>query len=233
MAMNYIWELLIKAEKQGIPKKEIHFTQAQNFSPYMELSAPIINTQLIEHEHPIEANLYYRYFEIFKEIFHPDCEINEEIKEYLVDIVIHFLAEIDRMQGMNKREYYIRFLSREILGNVFGKHMSDIFFTLSKVEQELILFNILRLYRTGETLYLLKDTLKRLFKNCTIYTKSEKADEVLLYIGKEENIIDQGKIQFVQTLFLPIGFNLEVYWKNHFGIIDAEETMQIDRIALY
>ena len=231
--MNYIWELLIKAEKQGITKKEIHFTQAQNFSPYMELSPQIINTQLIEHEHPIEVNLYYRYFEIFKEIFHPNSKINEEIKEYLVDIVIHFLAEIDRRQGMNKREYYIRFLWRDILGNVFGTHMSDIFYTFSKTEQELILFNILRLYQTGETLYLLKDTLKRLFANCTIYTKSEGTDEVLLYIGKAKNSIDHGKVQFVQTLFLPIGFNLEVYWENHFGIIDTEETMQIDRIALY
>jgi hypothetical protein len=233
MAMNYIWELLIKAEHQGITKKEIHFTQAQNFSPYMELSPLIINTQLIEHDHPIEINSYYRYFEIFKEIFHPNCEVNEEIKEYLVDIVIHFLAEIDRMQGMNKREYYIRFLSREIVNHVFGKQMSDIFYTFEKNEQELVLFNILRLYRTGETLYLLKDTMKRLFTNCTIYTKSEGTDEVLLYIGKEKNGIDEAKILFVQTLFLPIGYKLEVYWKNHFGIIDVEETMQIDRIALY
>lgn len=111
--------------------------------------------------------------------------------------------------------------------------MSDIFYTFEKTEQELVLFNILRLYRTGETLYLLKDTMKRLFTNCTIYTKSEGTDEVLLYIGKEKNGIDEAKILFVQTLFLPIGYKLEVYWKNHFGIIDVEETMQIDRIALY
>jgi len=233
MAMNYIWELLIKAEKQGITKKDVYFTHAQNYSPYMELSPLIINTKRIETEEPIEINPYYRYFEIFKELFHPDSEISEDIKDYLLDVVVHFLGKIDRMQGMNKREYFIRFLAREIEKDVFGQQMGNTFSMFDQAEQEVILFNILRLYRTGEMLYLLKDTLKRLFKNCVMYSKSEERDEILLYIGQPKTSVAEEKLQFVQTLFLPIGFHLEIYWENHFGIIDTEETMQIDQIALY
>lgn len=233
MAMNYIWELLIKAEKQGITKKGVFFTHAQNYSPYMELSPLIINTKQIEIEEPIEINPYYRYFEVFKHLFHPDSEMSEDIQGYLLDVVVHFLAEIDRIQGMNKREHYIRFLAREIEKDVFGQQMGTHFSLFDQEEQELILFNILRLYRTGETLYLLKDTLKKLFKKCVMYSKSEGRDEILLYVGQPKTTATEQKLQFVQTLFLPIGFRLEIYWENHFGMIDVAETMQIDEIALY
>lgn len=233
MAMNYIWELLIKAEKQGVTKKDVYFAHSPNYSPYMELSPLIINTKRIETDEPIEINPYYRYFEVFKNLFHPDSEMNEDIQGYLLDVVVHFLAEIDRMQGMNKREHYIRFLAREIEKDVFGQQMGKHFALFDQAEQELILFNILRLYRTGETLYLLRDILKKLFKKCFMYAKSEKRDEILLYVGQPKTTVTEQKLQFVQTIFLPIGFHLEIYWENHFGMIDVAETMQIDEIALY
>lgn len=80
---------------------------------------------------------------------------------------------------------------------------------------------------------LLKDTLKRLFKGCFIYVKSEEQDELLLYIRQKKTEQNEQKVQLIQEIFLPISFHIEVYWQYHFGIIDAEETMKLDRIALY
>ncbi len=229
--MNYIWDLLIKAEDEGLSKKDIYFHLAEVYSPYMELSPQLLNAQDIEQH--VEVNPYYRYYEIFNNLFHPDNTTNIEFRDYLFDIALHFLAEIDRMQGMNKREFFIRFILKEIEANVFGNLVRDNIHAFTKKEQEIVVLNMLRLYQTGEEIYLLKDTLKRLFKHCIIYVKSEEQDELLLYIPQKQTEQNQRKVQLVQEIFLPIGFHIEVYWQYHFGIMGAEETMKLDRIVLY
>ncbi|KUF34079.1 MULTISPECIES: hypothetical protein [Lysinibacillus] len=231
MVMNYIWDLLIQAEEEGFLTKDIYFHLAKIYSPYMELSPQLLNSQAIEQH--VEVNPYYRYFDIFKDLFHPDHTTDEAFRDALLDITLHFLAEIDRMQGLNKKEYYIRFMLRDIEANVFGKLVRDKIKSFSKKEQEIIALNMLRLYQTGEALYLIKDTLKNIFRNCFIYVKSEENDELLLYIHQKKTIENINKVQLIQEIFLPIGFQMEVYWQYHFGIIDVEETMKLDRIALY
>ena len=231
MAMNYIWDFLISAEEKGFSKKDIQFMLAKTFSPYMELSPPLLNTQdVVQH---MEINPYYRFDEIFKDLFHPDNLTDLELREYLLDIVLHFLADIDRMQGMNKREYYVRFILKEMEMNVFGERVRDNLYALTKKEQEIVVLNLLRLYQTGDAIYLLKDTLKKLFKHCVFYVRSEEHDELLLYIAQKKTERNASKVQLIQELFLPVSFHMEVYWEYHFGIIGTEETMKLDQIALY
>ncbi|MGE7090737.1 iron-dependent peroxidase [Lysinibacillus sp. NPDC048646] len=231
MAMNYIWDLLIRAEDEGLSKKDIQFHLAKDFSPYMELSPQLLNARHLEQQ--VEVNPYYRYYEIFKNLFHPDNMNDLELREYFLDFVLHFLAEIDRMQGMNKREFSIQFILREIDANVFGNTVRDNMHAFTKKEKEMVVLNILRLYQTGDEIYLLKDTMKRLFTHCMIYVKSEEQDELLLYIGQKKSALNEMKVRLVEEIFLPVNFQMEVYWQNHFGIIGAEETMKLDRIALY
>ncbi|MEK5332338.1 iron-dependent peroxidase [Lysinibacillus sp. FSL W8-0992] len=231
MAMNYIWDLLIKAEDEGLSKKDIYFYLAETYSPYMELSLPLLNAQFVEQH--VDVNPYYRYFGIFNNLFHPDNRKDIAFREYFLDIVLHFLAEIDRMQGMNTKEFYIRFILRDIEANVFGNEVRHNIHAFSKKEKEIVVLNMLKLYQTGEEIYLLKDTFKRLFKGCLIYIKSEEQDELLIYISQKKSQQNEQKVQLIQEIFLPIGFQLEVFWQYHFGIIDAEQTMQLDRIALY
>lgn len=231
MVMNYIWDLLIQAEEEGFLTKDIYFHLAKIYSPYMELSPQLLNSQIVEQH--VEVNPYYRYFQIFKELFQPDDTTDEAFRDSLLDITLHFLAEIDRMQGLNKKEYYIRFMLRDIEENVFGELVRDKIKSFSKKEQEIIALNMLRLYQTGEELYLIKDTLKNIFRNCFIYVKFEEKDELLLYIHQKKTAENINKVQLIQEIFLPIGFHMEVYWQYHFGIIDVEETMKLDQIALY
>lgn len=127
----------------------------------MELSPQLLNAQQLEQQ--VEVNPYYRYYEIFKNLFHPDNVNDLELRQYFLDFVLHFLAEIDRMQGMNKREFSIQFILREIDANVFGNTVRDNMHAFTKKEKEMVVLNILRLYQTGDEIYLLKDTMKRLF----------------------------------------------------------------------
>lgn len=110
--MNYIWDLLVRAGRSGIKRSDIHFVPAKVYSPYMELSHADLNAAAVEQE--VEVNPYYRFYDIFRDLFDPNNAEDSELRETLFDLIIHFLAELDLMQGMNKREYQIRFTLREM-----------------------------------------------------------------------------------------------------------------------
>lgn len=229
--MNYIWDYLIAAKKQGIEKGNITFLPAKNYSPYMELSQELLNSSYVNMN--VEVNPFYRFYDIFKDLFHPNAVVNEEFRDALFDIVIHLLAEIDLMQGMSKREYYIRFVLNDLEKGVFGKNIQQSLSQFTEEEKEIIALNILRLYQTNEELYLFTDTIKKIFKNSIIYVKSEEKEELLLYVGMKKTHISQKKVQLIQDIFLPIHFQVKLFWNYHFGMIAVDETMIIDKIALY
>lgn len=229
--MNYIWDYVIAAKQQGIEKEEITFLPAEDYSPYMELSPELLNSSHVSKE--VEVNPYYRFYDMFKDLFHPDAVVDEEFRNVLFDIVIHLLAEIDLMQGMNKREYYTRFVLKDLERGVLGKNIQQSLSLFTEEEKEIIALNILRLYETNKELYLFIDTIKKIFKNSIIYVKSEEKEELLLYVGVKKTQISQQKLQLIQEIFLPIHFHVKLFWNYHFGMIDVDETMKINKIALY
>lgn len=229
--MNYVWDLVIKAKEIEIPKEKIKFSAAETYSPYMELSNEYINSNLIEEK--VEVNPYYRFYEIFKDMFNIDNNLDMELRSTLFDIFIHFLTDIDLKQGMSKKEYYMKFILNDIENNTFGKSIRKNIEMFNDKEKDMLAYNILRLYITGETLYLLKDTTRKLFKSSMIYTNYEEKDELLFYIGEEKTEEKLAKLELIKELFLPVKFHTEVYWQNHFGVIGVEETMKIEGIVLY
>ncbi|WCN39723.1 iron-dependent peroxidase [Aneurinibacillus uraniidurans] len=231
MVVNYIWEAIIKAEQNGGSPKDICFVVADVYSPYMEVNNVMLNTRVVEEQ--IEINPYYRFYDIFRDLFDPNNNEHMELRQQIFDILIHFLADIDRMQGMNKQEYYSRFVIHDMETGMFGDSCREKSKLFSQAEKEVIAANLLRLYETGEALHLFKDTVRKLFKNSILYANQEGKDELLLYIGQTETSAARDKLTLLETIFLPLPFHTEVYWGNHFGIIDVEETMQIDSIALY
>lgn len=231
MGMNYIWDLLIKAKKAGFQKKDIEFFLPNTYSPYMELSNEYLNGTAIVQR--MGVNPYYRFYEIFKDLFSLDNHEEEALRQVLLDLVLHFLAEIDFVQGMNKREYYIQFVLKDMEDGIFGRVVKENIGLFSKEEQEEISLHVLRLYKSGEAVYLLKETLRKIFKDCSVYAKCDEKDELLIYIGKQRNRETQAKIDLLLQLFLPVRFQTVIYWEKHFGIIDIDETMKVEHIALY
>lgn len=43
---------------------------------------------------------------------------------------------------------------------------------------------------------------------------------------------ERERVQFLLDTFLPIGMRTEVFYLEHFGILDMEETMVIDKVLL-
>jgi hypothetical protein len=229
--MNYVWDIIIYLRQTGREEKDIKFIAAKSYSPYMELSHADINFDKVEKE--IEVNPYYRFYEIFKDLFNINNQEDIELRETLFDILMHFLSNIDTLQGMTKREFYIRFFLKDIEKGVLGSRIKKGFEVFSYKEKVIIVENLIRLYKTGEMLYLLKDTVRKIFKYSKIYANYETKDELLFYIPCARSSTNEAKMNFIMEFFLPIKFRTEIYWKDHFGIIGVDESMVIDSIALY
>lgn len=229
--MNYIWDLTIRAERSGLSKRSLRFFMPEVFSPYMELSHVFINFTEVEPDVPV--NPYYRFYDIFKDLFEPNFLEDEACRAALLDLIFHLLVDLDRMQGMNKHEFYVRFIQKDIECGMFGPSLAAAMALFNHDERFLIAENIYWLYKNGEMIYLLTDTLNKIFGEVVVYANYEVNDEILFFINLQRTVLNEEKYRAIKDLFLPIRFRTEVYWADHFGIIGNEEAMKIDRIAIY
>jgi hypothetical protein len=229
--MNYLWDLVIKAAEDGIDRNALTFAPARRYSAYLELSAENLNFKAVSPR--VELNPYYRFYEIFKDLFDINYHDLPELREVLFDITIHFLTAIDLRQGMNKIEFYLRFIIKELSGGVWGADFRKRFELFSPAEQESIARNLLQLFTNGEMLHGLRQSLRQIFPGSIIYVYYETGNELLFFIPYARTGENEVKLQFLQDLFLPLVFRTVVYWNDHFGVIGMEETMVTDHIALY
>ena len=75
--MQYIWEVVLAAEKNGIREADLRYEVAEVRSPYLEVSFCDLNTQTVE-QTAVEVNPFYRFFDIFSGVL----DINQ--KEYKI-----------------------------------------------------------------------------------------------------------------------------------------------------
>lgn len=68
---------------------------------------------------------------------------------------------------MNKHDYYVRFVLKDIEDATFGNSVKSKMIGFTQREKEQIAANILRLYQTGEEIYLLKDTMKKCLRTAS------------------------------------------------------------------
>lgn len=231
--MNYIWDMLIQAEKIGIEMGDITFVPAKVYSPYMELSFADLNCLLDEVDPKIEVNPYYRFYGIFKEMFLPDIEEYYGLRRVLFDLIFHHLAEIDFYTGMNRQEFYKIFLGEEIGDGCFGEEIKRLWGEIEDSGQQAILDGALQLFQTGESLVLFGNILCGLFPGSSMYQNRLEKEEVLIYLGRKKDAIEERLITMIVHLFLPFQYTYRVYWESHFGIIGEEGTMGIGHIQLY
>lgn len=229
--MNYIWELAINAIQKGIHPYDIFYTIGQPFSAYMELSMEYMNEKEIPKQ--VEINPFYRYFDIFKELFEPNLNENSEIIEVCHDLAIHHLKDIDVLMGMNKREYYIHFMIKDLKQGYFGEYIKQKINVFTSEENKILANNLLRLYETGEGIYLLRDTIKKIFTNTYIFSNAKEKDEMIFYLRTKKTEEKAQKLEVIKYLFLPFKCTVEVYWEKIFGVIGVDDLMKIEHMINY
>lgn len=229
--MNYVWEAALAAEEKEIDRRELHFVPAKNPSPYVELSFVDLNTAELE-EQQVEVNPLYRFSTVFEELFGPDNQAYEKLREIYMDTFLHYVVGTDLLSGMHKQEYYFWFLTKELSGGAFGQKAAEAMELFDRRERRLVITSLLGLYQSGYYEEIFRQLVKALYENSIIYAGRDRADSVYLYVGKRETENERKRIGFLTDTFLPLNEDVRVFYDSHFGILDVEETMRMDRILL-
>ncbi len=230
--MNYIWEMLLKADKQNIKREDVKFVHAKMSSPYMEISLNDLNLTSLPEDNVIEVNEYYRFYEIFKDLFNINIEESQELREVLLDILLHYLGELDLKMGLCKTEFYKKFLFKDILNSVFGEKLAKDILCFEKEELDVLLNGFITIYRAGISLQLFKEVLRKIFVNSVIYISKERPKNAYIYLDEYQEKKLETKINVIVETFLPINMKPLIFWDKHFGIIGLENTMKINEIVM-
>lgn len=228
--MIFLWEALLYARREQISEKEIRFVHARKGSAYTELAFPCLNQTWLEKA--VEVNTYYRFYSIFKEMFPPEQSEFSKLRDSLTNVVLHMLTQNDVMRGMTREDYYKKLLADEVMKGGFGDMAVKVFCDMNKKEQERLLSGWLNSFRVGSALPVFLDMVHGLVDDNIVYLSNKNPNEILIYTGLKKNQKLEQRIKFLTDTFLDIKYHVEVFYEHHFGIIDIEETMQIDKIAI-
>jgi len=230
--MNYIWEVLLQAMKEDISEEYITFLLADNPNPYLETAFENVNPcQLSEIQ--ININPFYRFGNIFQALLDRAMSTVPDTGKFMFDVLVHFLAQLDLLDGMSRLEYYACFLRRDVEEGCYGKNHTDILQLFPFDQRRYVLEHMVRLYQNGPSVYLLRSLLCLLYPLSMLYLDTTDHQEILVYIGNKQTAILAQQVDFLLELFVPINYTVHLFWDMHFGIISVNETMQIDEIMIY
>lgn len=230
--MNYLWDIVLKAQAQGIKEEDLFFCQAEEYSPFYEQAFPCLNEKEVP-EGRIELNLLLRFAHIFQDILAEEEKSASNLGQYLIDAALHMLLYTDLRHGLTKRDIYIRKIRQELEQGIFWKDAAGVFRRMPVEKRNRLAALTLTQMQTGSSLMIFRRSIKVLFADAVIYQLRNDRKKILLYLSGDRTEIRERELLLLQDMFLPVSYELRVFWKYHFGIIGVNDTMQIDKIAIY
>lgn len=230
--MNYAWEVVLLAEKNGRERDELRFVEAINPSPYIEVSVTDLNMECPDEEH-VEINPLYRFADVFGKLFNKNIEGMEQIRELFFDVCMHYIVQLDLREGLSKEDYYYSLLVGDIRNGKYGEKMKGRFGLFELAEQKVILRAYLRLLKTANYLEEFRKAVIRLYPNAFIYENNETAYELLVYLGTKESGKERERVNLLREMLLPMQETVHFFYEHHFGIIDVDETMGVDEMVIF
>lgn len=231
--MNYIWDALIMAKRKNIDINDLTFRLADIYSPYLELAMSCINYEIDEETEEIEVNPFYRLGFIFNKLFAPDNNENTELREELLNCMLHYINNIDIYTGMNKNEFMRLYIKRDIENGYFGSEIRDKWKYLNLDQQDTITNQMINMYQTGSSVEIIRKAVLGVFQDGYVYFNKVKKNELLIFAGISELDRNKEKMELITDLFMPVDFEYKIYWSRHFGIIGNDKLMKEDSIVLY
>lgn len=230
--MNYAWEAALAADEAGVRREDVRYVPVKTGSPYTEITMETINSKGLE-DKTVKINPLYRLSKEFSSLFDINLEGYETTRRLLFGIFMQYLIQIDLRQGLSKQEYALRFLLGDLLEGVCGTQAGRVVEHFDKDKLRRLLRLILKLYQCGSSIYLFKEVMRCMYPDSLVYASNEAVRQVLIYIGVEENAMERERLEFLQDMFLPINYQVFLFWEHHFGIIDVDETMELDQMVLF
>lgn len=230
--MNFLWDIALRAKQQGIGEEELFFRQAEEYSPFYEQAFSCLNETKI-YNNEIELNLLFRFAPVFEYLLAEDVEEYQEFKKYLIDAALHMILYTDLRHGVTKRDIYIRKIREELENGIFWKDAAKDFKLIPYEKRNRLATLILNQIQTGSSLMVFCRGILVLFPDAMLYQIKADRKKLLLYLKESRTETNERILKLVQEMFLPISYDLRIFWKYHFGIIGVDEVMKIDEIALY
>lgn len=230
--MNFLWDIFLRAQSCKKKEEELFFLQASEYSPFYEQSFSSINEDNVD-TNEIELNLLYRFTDIFQDILAEEENEFPEFKKFMIDAVLHILLYTDLRHGLSTREIYIRKLTEELLNGTFWKDFATVFHLIPLQKQNRLATLVLSQMQTGSSLLIFRRSILILFPDAILYQVKADRKKLLLYLSDKPEELKKNMIQLVQDMFLPLSYNIRIFWEHHFGIIGVEGTMKIDEVSIY
>ena len=212
--MNYIWEILLRARAQGLSDNELFFAQAEDCSPWYEQSFPCLNEDTVTGP-VVEINSLYRFSEIFQDLLHNMGD--SEYLRHLFDAAVHILAAQETLSGLSKRD--------------FSASIAQALQLLSEEQKRGVASLLLAQYETGSSLLVFRQALTALYPQAMLYQLKPHPEQLLLYLGLAN--ADRRIVQMLEDLFLPLQYQVRIFWTKHFGVWDVDATLVFDEIEIY
>ena len=230
--MNCIWEIALKAQKSGYNLEDLRFINSENPSPYTESTFDFLNADMIENS-IVEVNPLYRFANELGEVFLPDVKGYEKVREIFLDVIMHYIAVWDLMSGTDKKELRAMYILKEIEEGKFLKSIRKTLFSLGFEKSKRIVFCLLDLYECKDYITIFRKALRELYPKANLYNHSENLRKFTIFTGVDKTKEDMERMEMLKKLFLPISYEMEIFWKHHFGIIGVDESMRIGETAIY
>ena len=220
--MDYLWT--------DYKRDAFYFSDMMPAFPFEERTISITRKRGGEVVKVTGINFLVRFSKIFLPLFK---NLTPENRCEVENIFYHFLAQLDRTCGKHKFSFVEELIGEEIAKNFYGDRAGDIFRQLDLNEQKKIT-RLLRLQEEceGRNLFF-REAIQELFPSAKIYFYEDK-EKFLLWLPQQENLKWKRILELLTILFLEISCKPpEIFWGNHFGIIDELETMRLDQITIF
>lgn len=133
---------------------------------------------------------------------------------------------------MSRKDYYFKFLVEELESGQFGRKAKAAIQLFSSYEKKYIVLALMDVISSRNYREIFKWLFQEIYQDSIIYKSMDCANELYIYVGSAETQEERKRVQFLLDTFLPIGVRTEVFYLEHFGILDMEETMVIDKVLL-
>ena len=222
--MAYIWEKYSKDNEYRITEK---------ICPYLEV--------LNQNTYIVDVNPMIRLARIFDATFGDDNErafaldsltsrIGAEGTGQIVNIIFHYLAQLDRTKGLDKIQRMIEGLQNEIEQGLWGNKIKALMKEMNDDDNESILYVLTqRVINDNESFFM--DAVGKSFPISSLCYE-EQTKLFYLYIGTGENDYNTRKLDLIICLLWPINKKLKVVWNQHYGIVGCDDTMHVDSIQI-
>lgn len=222
--MSYIWE------NYTINKKFIIGTKV---CPYIEVFS--------NDNYAVEVNPLLRFTQIFNSSYYENCESQfamDSLKDYLdengteqiINILFHYLSQLDRCKGLDSIQRKIEKLGNEIEKGLWGSKIQELSKLLKYNDRECILYILSQRIHNDNQSYFM-EAISRIFGVSSLcYEKKTKL--YYLYIGAKCSDYNENILELIKILFWTLNHELVTIWGYHYGIIGSDDTMHIDSIQI-